>query len=320
MDKSTGFKTGLRTRQLRAQRSGFATPWSWTGFQEFRRCKTVLQERFDLRYLCEMGVSKDLVQPNRPMRLTDVSQLPPPSDHTMFSFSTSEEAQVPTKKNPIRFAVQYRNGRTSNAWGVQARDTGDAYIYCRDNMKGQKISLHASGKQHISIDPRLPRAANLTEKQFMNQWYEPDEGIATFRLIFPSWGIQLDEEQREKFKSTWMKTDIFIEGHHEFLTVVSFHVIGDKVRVRKRSEFPGFQLGELSLRVGKKLAITADWELERGLKTWMESTLKRLPPNFMDIIKDYPGKTLAVCVTGNCAAPNSVYMVSFPVIYSIPNP
>ena len=267
-----------------------------------------------MRYLCEMGVSKDLVQPNRPMRLTDVSQLPPPSDYTMFSFSTSEEAQVPTKKNPIRFAVQYRNGRTSNAWGVQARDTGDAYIYCRDNMKGQKVSLHASGKQHISIDPRLPSTANLTEKQFMNQWHEPDEGIATFRLIFPSWGIQLDEEQREKFKSTWMKTDIFIEGHHEFLTVVSFHVISDKVRLRKRSEFPGFQLGELSLRVGKKLAITADWEPERGLKTLMESALKQFPPN-MDIIKDYLGKTLAVCVTGNCAAPNSVYMVSFPVIY-----
>ena len=204
-------------------------------------------------------------------------------------------------------------------WGVQARDTVDACIYCRDSMKGQKVSLHASGKQHISIDPRLPSTAKLTEKQFMNQWHEPDEGIATFRLIFPSWGIQLDEEQREKFKSTWLKTDIFVEGHHEFLTVISFHVISDNVRLRKRSEFPGFQLGELSLRVGKKLVITADWEPERGLKTLIESALKRFPPN-MDIINDYLGKTLAICVTGNCAAPNSVYMVSFPVIYSIPNP
>ena len=86
----------------------------------------------------------------------------------------------------------------------------------------------------------------------MNQWHEPDEGIATFRLVFPSWGIQLDEEQREKFQSTWMKTDIFVEGHLEFLTVVSFYVVSDKVRLRKRGSFPGFQLGELPLMVWKE--------------------------------------------------------------------
>ena len=32
-----------------AQRSGFATPRPRTGFQGFRRCETVLQERFDWR-------------------------------------------------------------------------------------------------------------------------------------------------------------------------------------------------------------------------------------------------------------------------------
>ena len=253
------------------------------------------------------------------MRLTYLSQLPPPSDHTMFSLSTSEGAQIPTRKNPIRFAVLYRNGRTSNAWGVRVKDTGDGYIYCRDSMKGQKVSLHASGKQHISIDPRSPSTANLKEKQFMNQWHEPDEGIATFRLVFPSWGIQPDEEQREKSKSTWMNTDIFIEGHHEFLTVVSFYVVSDKVRLRKRGSFPGFQLGELPLMVEKKHAIIADWKPERGLKTLIESSLKRSPPD-MDVIKGHLGKPITECVTGNCAAANSVYMVAFPGIYSILNP
>ena len=254
----------------------------------------------------------------QPMLPTDVSQLPPPSDHTMFSLSTSEQAQVPTKKNPIRFAVLYRNGNTSNAWGVQVENTGDGYIYCRDNMKGQKVSLHASGKQHISIDPKSPSAINLTQKQFMNQWHEPDERIATFRLVFPSWGIQLNEEQRSKFKSTWIKTDIFIEGHHEFLTIVSFYILSDKVSLQKRGEFPGFQLGELPLRSGKKLAIIAEWEPERGFKTVIENGLKRVHPSG-NVMEDHLGKALAACITGNCAAPNSVYMVNFPTIFSTPS-
>ena len=50
MDKSTGSKPDPRmessTGRL-AQRSGFATPWTRTGFQGFRGCETVLQERFD---------------------------------------------------------------------------------------------------------------------------------------------------------------------------------------------------------------------------------------------------------------------------------
>ncbi len=195
-------------------------------------------------------------------------------------------------------------------------DKGDGYIYCRDNMKGQKVSLHASGKQHISIHPGSASTANLTEKQFMNQWYEPDQGTPTFRLVFPSWGIQLTEEQREQFKPTWMKNDIFIEGHHEFLTTVSFFIVGDEARLRKRGEFPGFVLGELPLTVGKKLAITADWERERELKSVVEDGLRRTGL-VKDVIEGHLGKTLAACITGNCGRPNSVYMVNFPIIYSI---
>ena len=253
------------------------------------------------------------------MRITDSNDLPPPNDRTMFSLSTSEAAQVPTKINPIRFAILYRNGRTSNAWGVKVQNTGDGYIYCRDNMNGQKVSLHASGKQHISIDPKSPSAVNLTEKQFMNQWHEPDEGIATFRLVFPPWGIQLNEDQREQSKSTWAKTDIFIEGHHEYLTVVSFYIVRSNSTLQKRGEFPGFQLGELVLKVGKKLAITAEWEPERGLKTNIENALRRSPPE-KNLFQDHLGQTLAACVTGHCGASNSVYMVNFPIIYSNPSP
>ena len=254
-----------------------------------------------------------------PVLITDLDQLPPPSDRTMFQLSTSKEAQVPTAKNPIRFAVLYRNWHTSNAWGVKVEDTGDGYIYCRDNMKGQKVSLHASGKQHISIDPKSPNAVNLTQKQFLNQWHEPGEGIATFRLIFPPWGIQLNEKQHEKFRSTWAKNDIYIEGHQGFLTVVSFYIVRKEAILKKRGDFPGFLLGELPLKVGRKLAITAEWEFERGLKSTIENALRR-SASFVDTIKHHPGRTLAACVTGECGSPNSIYMVSFPVLYSDPTP
>ena len=44
--------------------------------------------------------------------------------------------EIPIRKSPIRFAIQMKSGLTSNAWGVHVENTGDAYIYCRDNMKG----------------------------------------------------------------------------------------------------------------------------------------------------------------------------------------
>ena len=153
----------------------------------------------------------------------------------------------------------------------------------------------------------------------MNQWHEPDEGIATFRLVFPPWGIQLNEDQREQSKSTWAKTDIFIEGHHEYLTVVSFYIVRENATLQKRGEFPGFQLGELVLKVGKKLAITAEWEPERGSKTNIENALRRSPPE-KNLFQDHLGQTLAACVTGHCGASTSVYLVHFPVIYSNPSP
>lgn len=252
-----------------------------------------------------------MTNPACPVPFTDLSDLPPPSDHTMFSISTSEKAQEPTTKNPIHFAVLYRNWHTSNAWGVLVRPTGDAYIYCRDNMKGQKVSLHASGKQHISIDPNTQGASSITHKEFMNQWHEPEEGIATFKLIFPPWGIRLSAEQIKDHDSTWKKNDIFIEGHHEFLTVVSFYIINEKARLQKKGEFPGFLLGELPLKAGKKLGITAEWELDRGFKSRVENTFPRIAEGLSE---KYLDQTLALCVTG-WNSPNSAFMTSFLVTY-----
>ena len=250
-----------------------------------------------------------MTNPDGPIPFTGFSDLPPPSDHTMLSLSAGEEAQVPITKNPIRFAVLYRNGCTSNAWGVKIVDTGDAYIYCRDALTGQKVSLHASGKQHISLDPNP--AASMYHKEFMNQWYEPEEGIATFKLIFPYWGVQLNGEQVKDSGSVWKKNGLFIEGHHEFLTVVSFYIVNEKAVMTKKGAFPVFLMGELPLTPGKKLGITAGWEPDNGFKNKVENTLSQMAGR---VSEKSLAQTNVLCLMG-WNGPNSAFMITLSVTY-----
>lgn len=239
---------------------------------------------------------------------TGFSNLPLPSDHTMLSLSAGKEALTPITESPIRFAVFYRNGCMSNAWGVKVEDTGDAYIYCRDNMAGQKVSLHASGKQHISLDPNP--AANISHKEFMNQWHEPKEGIPTLRLIFPYWGVQLKEDQMIR-DSVWNKNGLFIEGHHEFLTVVSFFIVNEKAVMTKTGGPPVFLMGELPLTPGKKLGITAGWEPDNGFKTKVKEALSQAANGMSE---EALAKTNVLCLMG-WNEPNSAFMTTIPVTY-----
>ncbi|MCY4341926.1 MAG: hypothetical protein OXE48_11295 [Gammaproteobacteria bacterium] len=250
----------------------------------------------------------------RSVLLEDVSQLPPPNDHTMFSLSKND-VELPTDENPLRFAVLYRNGRTSNTWGLNVRPTGDAYIYCRDNMQGQKISLHASGMQHIAIEPSPNNSVPLNKDRFMNRWHQPDEGVASFRLVFPPWGIQLTEEQCNQFASTWARNNHWVEGHHELLTVVSFFIVQEKTKLTKKGKFPGFVLAEQPLKEGKKLSVTTEWQHERGLKDNILNSLYR-SASFASTVRDFLGKPLTLCVTGAVGSPNSVYMVAFQIAYT----
>ena len=172
------------------------------------------------------------------MRISKLSELPPPNDHTMFSAQRGRAKKLPLTESPIRFAILYR--KRMHIEQLESRDEtkkGDAYIFCRDNMQEQHISLHASGSQHITIKPRGQHANNLPGQQFMNRWQEPERGTATFRLVFPWWGVQLNAEQLERFKSTWETNAIFIEGHREFLTVIAFYIAEEQTRLNKVGEF-----------------------------------------------------------------------------------
>ena len=226
------------------------------------------------------------------------------------------EMDLPKRKSPIHFAVQMKNGLTSNAWGVRVKTTGDAYIYCRDNMRGQKVSLHVSGKQHISFDKNAPGMERLTGSRFMNQWKEPEyerEAIATFRLLFPPWGIGLNAEQRDASRSKWDKNHILVEGHDELLTVVSFVIIDDEKKLRRQEgSAPMSLLGVLQLRPGKKLCVVAGWQPEGNLRTIVERAVEKIRiPAEQVVPKDFTGKDLSLCLTGYSST-NSAYMLAVP--------
>ena len=70
---------------------------------------------------------------------------------------TEKVFDFPLREGPIRFSVVRCDGKVSNRWGVGLSGKGDAYIYCRDVPDAEKVSLHASGRQHISITPQNRR-------------------------------------------------------------------------------------------------------------------------------------------------------------------
>ena len=153
---------------------------------------------------------------------------------------------------PINFSVLSSDGRQSNRWGVKVNKKGDAYVYCRDTPNAEKVSLHASGRQHISISAE--RAVQVgSGTRFGNVWREPEfdsEAIPTFSLVFPPWGVGVRPEARSVTKD-----ELMIVGHKEMTVVVAFFVV-DSGR-RMQGHIPHFVLGSIPLRPGKTLHVIA---------------------------------------------------------------
>ena len=225
--------------------------------------------------------------------------------------------ELPCRQSPLRFAVRMERGLTSNAWGVSVEETGDAYIYCRDNMKEQKVSLHRSGKQQIAFNKPLLSAP--MESRFMNQWREPEGSpvVPTFTLFFPRWGVGLNAEQRDTYKSIWNKNDILIRGDEASLTVVSFFILDAALPF---PEMPSrVPIGVFSLRPGKTLWVIAGREPEGDLKARVKADLAALaalaPSKKVDDLQFL--ETPVVCLMGYLSE-NSQYMMVVPVTYTPP--
>ena len=216
--------------------------------------------------------------------------------------------ELPLRESPIRFAVTMKNRLTSNTWGVKVEKVGDAYIFCRDNMKEQKISLHKSGKQHIAF--LKGSGYEMTPgSRYWNQWLEPQPQrppVPSFKLVFPSWATTVNGEARGLHRSKWDSNQILIEGDDELITVVSFFIV-DEGLVLSQRELPSIPIAVLPLRPGKDLCVIACREHDRGLKSMVERTLQRIDLREMPPEEIYK-RVLSVCLTGDDPA-GYAYMI-----------
>ena len=232
-----------------------------------------------------------------------------PSGGDEIPIYTRHGLELPLRESPIRFAVTMKNGLTSNTWGLKVEKDGDAYIFCRDNMKEQKISLHKSGKQHIAFSKGSGHEMTPGSR-YWNQWREPQQQrppMPSFKLVFPSWATTVNGEAREGCRSKWDSNQILIEGDDELITVVLFFII-DEGLVPRQQGLPSIPIAVVPLRPGKDLCVIACREHDRGLKSMVERTLQRI--DFIEALppEEIYERVLSVSLTGDDSA-GYAYMI-----------
>lgn len=217
---------------------------------------------------------------------------------------------LPITQGPINFSVLRSDGLISNRWGVGMNGKGDAYVYCRDNPNAEKVSLHASGRQHISITGETAKRIGAASR-FGNVWNEPEfhsAATATFSLVFPPWGIGLNLSQA---LLNPRKKELLIVGHKEKLVVVSFFIVDAGSNMRGR--IPHFVLGRLPIRERKTLHVIAWKEPQNGLIDLIRGTFPHMSRTLFE--QGLGEDDYTMCFQGYRGS-NSAYMVVVPVHYT----
>ncbi len=130
----------------------------------------------------------------------------------------SSDLSFPLRNSPVTFAVRIKDGSVSSLWKVIAKPSGDVYIVPRDIMEGAKISLHASGQQHIVF--RQPGGGKMV-------WSEPpltSPVQASVKLLFTVWsagtGPTRNNSTAEEQKK-WEQNKVTIEAEDCEDTMIS---------------------------------------------------------------------------------------------------
>ena len=213
---------------------------------------------------------------------------------------------LPFRDSSVRFGVVRKNGLSSNAWGVWSEKSGDIYIACRDHMKGLKISLHPSGKQHIAFTSES--GLQMTEgSRFWDQWWEPQfhngsKVTPSFNLLFPSWGLGLTKAMRDANLKVWNKNQILVEAAESpAATVVSFVITDDDMKMRFNTigESRSFPIGILPAQAGKHLWVIAQHRPEGNMKELAGRGIGAIDVSIVAKLRGMPsGHVLGMCVTG----------------------
>ncbi|WP_420462940.1 hypothetical protein [Candidatus Palauibacter sp.] len=165
----------------------------------------------------------------------------------------TKDFELPLTEGPINFRVLRSDGLLSHRWGVDNNKKGDAYLYCRDVPNAEKVSFHASGKQHISLRPEVAKQFGK-DSRFIKEWQEPElerEAIASYSLLFSPWagGVHMDLGAIRK------KDELLIVGHDEKTVVVAFLIVDAAKKLQ--GKVPHLVLGQLPLGSEKSLHVVA---------------------------------------------------------------
>ena len=230
----------------------------------------------------------------------------------VLSLSRSAKQFVfPLTQTPINFSVLRSDGMLSNRWGAKVNKKGDVYVYCRDTPNAEKVSLHVSGRQHISMP--IGTATEVgSGTRFGNVWQEPEfdsEAIATFSLLFPPWGVGIHPDF-----SMLDKDELVVVGHSELTVVVAFFVVESGRTMRGR--IPHFVLGEVRAMPGKTLHVIAWKEPADGLKERIRKVFPQIAHSMEQRRLDEGEYTTRL---QGYRGPNAAYMVTVPVQYTPPS-
>ena len=224
----------------------------------------------------------------------------------------STPLELPMTREPLNFSVARTDGKLSNRWGVDVGGKGDACVYCRDNPNSEKVSLHASGRRHISIRSDVAKSVGA-ESRFANVWSEPEfdaKPAAAFSLLFPPWGVGLGPDD---FPKRGTKDELLIVGHREKVVVVAFFIVDSAKKMR--GHVPHIVLGQLPVTKGKTLHVIAWKEPQRDLMDKVRSVFPHALRTFAE--RGVGDGEYTLCVQG-CRQPNSAFMLVVPVRYTSP--
>ena len=205
---------------------------------------------------------------------------------------------LPLRKGPVRLAVNMPNGLTSHTWGVRTEKKGDAYIFCRETMKEIKVSLHASGRQHIAFT-KESKQEMAPGSRYWNKWSEPPQRqppVPSVKILFPSWATTLGEKHRNAARKKWDTNQILIEGDDELMTTVLFFVV-DEGHEFNQTGLPSRTLAVLPVRKGKDLHVIACREHEDHLKARANDWIKETSSSMLSS-EEMLGIGLTAIVTG----------------------
>ena len=221
---------------------------------------------------------------------------------------TGSAPELPLTKAPINFSVLRSDGLSSNRWGVDTHRLGDAYVYCRDSPQSEKISLHTSGRQHISITRDTARHIGVDDR-FGAVWEAPEferEAISTFSLLFPPWGVGVHYEP-----SKLTKDELLIVGHADKIVTVHFFVVDSSRKMK--SQRPHFILGRLPLSTGKTLHIIAWKESQKDLMERVRRAVSSISSTLEEPKSDDDDYTVFL---SGFRARNSAFMIAVPIQWS----